>query len=354
MASHFRRRWTHGGPRHVLHFRPGECCFRRLAGAFIPPRRRRPRQRSHRPIAAERPFGNRQRGPDIPAAAWRPEAARNRDIEARNAVRRIFLYRDRGRFAAPGNWTCDIDNDSLEAITFTTTVTFPIDVPVATASFDIGLLNIILAKLVDAASVRLHIESSGDGSPRSFVSLSQDIADLLGLPSVTTFPVADQTDTVLHFDIIYRIVNLNSDPEYPIFYLQPDPLAIMFVLRFDTQSARLVAQNLPSPADVIVNSLDIEATIGFGSGVQIAVNAVAHVDFQNIDASDKLAGGIRDGINSQLQDNPAVAALLDKKALRSRIDSLFVQMMRLGKGAVIRGYSVNDGALTVTYFVPPP
>ena len=60
------------------------------------------------------------------------------------------------------------------------------------------------AKLVDAASVRLHIESSGNGSPRSFVSLSQDIADLLGLPSVTTFPVADQTDTVLHFDIIYR------------------------------------------------------------------------------------------------------------------------------------------------------
>jgi hypothetical protein len=256
--------------------------------------------------------------------------------------------------AAPGNWTCDIDNDSLEAITFTTAVTFPIDVPVATASFDIGLLNIILAKLVDAASVRLHIESSGDGSPRSFVSLSQDIADLLGLPSVTTFPVADQTDTVLHFDIIYRIVNLDSDPEYPTFYLQPDPLAIMLVLRFDTQSARLVAQNLPSPADVIVDSLDIEATIGFGSGVQIAVNAVAHVDFQNIDASEKLAGGIRDGINSQLQGNPAVAALLDKKALRSRIDSLFVQMMRLGKGAVIRGYSVNDGTLTVTYFVPPP
>jgi hypothetical protein len=186
------------------------------------------------------------------------------------------------------------------------------------------------------------------------VSLSQDVADLLGLPSVTTFPVADQTDTVLGFDVIYRIMNLDSDPEYPVLFLQSDPLAIIIVLRFDTQSARLIAQNLPSPADVIVESLSIEASIGFDSGVQVAVNALAHAVFNNIDASDKLAGGIRDGINKQLRENPSLAALLDKKQIRARIDSLFIQMMRLGKGAVIRGYTIADGALTATYFHPPP
>jgi hypothetical protein len=255
--------------------------------------------------------------------------------------------------AAPGDWTCEIDNDSLDSIAFTTVVAFPINVPLLTASIDIEFLNIVIAKLVEAASVQMHIESSGDGSSRSFVSLSQDIADLLGLPPVTAFPVADQPDTELGFDIIYRIMNLDSDPEYPVLFLQSDPLAIIIVLQFDTQSAKLIAQNLPSLADVIVESLSIVATIGFDSGVDVAVNASAHVVFENIDASAKLASGIRDGINKQLRDNPSVAALLDKKQIRARIDNLFIQMMRLGKGAVIRGYSVADGALTVTYFLPP-
>jgi hypothetical protein len=256
--------------------------------------------------------------------------------------------------AVPGDWLCEVSNDSLDPIAFTTVVAFPINVPLLTASIDIELLNIVIAKLVDAASVRIHIESSGDGSPRSSMLLSEDIADLLVLPSVTMFSVADQTDTVLGFDVVYRVLNLDSDPEYPVLFLQSDPLAIVIVLRFDTQSARLIAQNLPSSADVIVESLSIEATIGFDSGVQVAVNASAHAVFNNIDASDKLAGGIRDGINKQLRENPSLAALLDKKQIRARIDSLSIQMMRLGKGAVIRGYSVDDGALTATYFFPSP
>jgi len=61
--------------------------------------------------------------------------------------------------------------------------------------------------------------------------------------------------------------------------------------------------------------------------------------------------GVQDAINQQVQQNPAFAALLDKKQVRAQIDTLFIAMMRLGPQAQIQSYRIDGQTLTVTSFV---
>jgi len=252
--------------------------------------------------------------------------------------------------ATPGDWTCDVSNESLDPITFATDVTFPIDNPLATASVDIEFLNLVLAKVVDAATIQIHLESSSDGSSASRLSLSPDVAALLKLPILTQFNVADQKKTELGIDFVYRILNLDSDPKYPIVILWTDPLSLKVVIRFDTASARLVAQNLPAP-DINIELFNIEINVGFDGSFQPVCNAIAHLTFNNIDFSSDVISGVQDAINQQVQQNPAFAALLDKKQVRAQIDTLFIAMMRLGPQAQIQSYRIDGQTLTVTSFV---
>jgi hypothetical protein len=252
--------------------------------------------------------------------------------------------------AIPGEWTCEVSNQSLDPITFATDVTFPIANPLATASIDIGFLNLILAKVVDAAAIQIHLESSGDGSSASRLSLSPEIAALLKLPTLTTFNVSDQKKTELGIPFVYRILNLDSDPEYPVVLLWTDPVSLKVVIRFDTTSARLVAQNLPAP-DINIELFNIEINVGFDGSFQPVCNASAHLAFNNIDFSSDVITGVQDAINEQTQQNPALAVLRDKKQVRAQIDALFIAMLRLGQQAQIQSYGVDGSSLTVTYFV---
>jgi hypothetical protein len=150
---------------------------------------------------------------------------------------------------------------------------------------------------------------------------------------------------------VYRLLNLDSDPNYPIVFFSTAP-ELKVEMRFDTTSARLVAQNLPAP-DINIELFDIEITIGFDGSFQPVCNAIAHLAFNNIDFSSDVASGVQDAINQHLQGDPSFAALQDKKQVRAQIDSLFIAMMRLGSRAQIQGYSVDGQTLTVTYFLRP-
>jgi hypothetical protein len=92
----------------------------------------------------------------------------------------------------PGDWTCIVSNESVDPITFSTDVTFPIDIPLATASIDLDFLNLLLSKLFDAAAIKIHIESSDDGIPRTTFSVSLDVAALLKLPAYTQINIPNQ------------------------------------------------------------------------------------------------------------------------------------------------------------------
>lgn len=253
----------------------------------------------------------------------------------------------------PGDWTCIVSNESLDAITFSTDVTFPIDIPLATASIDIEFLNLVLSKVVDAAAIQIHIESSDDGIPRSHLSLSLDVAALSKLPAFSQFNIPNQEKTALGIPFVYRILNLDSDPAYPIVFFSTDP-ALKVEMRFDTTNAKLVAQNLPAP-DINIEFFNIEITISFDGSFQPVCNAIAHLAFDNIDFSSDVASGAQDAINPYIQQSPAFAPLRDKKQVRGLIDSLFIDMMRLGKPAQIQiqSYRVDGQTLTVTYFLRP-
>src|ERR1035438_4100575 len=123
--------------------------------------------------------------------------------------------------AASGNWSFTIGNESLETITFATDITFPTnDLLPSSATIDLAFLNLVLAKLADAASIQVHLQTSGDGSPASIVSLSNDMADFLSLPAFTRFNIPDGTK----YHIGFRLLGLDSDPEYPVVVFQPSPL----------------------------------------------------------------------------------------------------------------------------------
>jgi hypothetical protein len=121
-------------------------------------------------------------------------------------------------------------------------------------------------------------------------------------------------------------------------------------LRFDTVNARLVAQNLPAP-DINITLFNIEITVGFDGSFQPVCSAIAHLAFNNIDFSSDVINGVQDAINQQVQQNPALAVLRDKKSVRAQIDALFTSMLRLGPNSQIQGYNTDGQALTVTYFV---
>jgi hypothetical protein len=252
----------------------------------------------------------------------------------------------------PGDWTCEVSNESLDPITFTTDVTFPINIPLQTASIDVEFLNLVLAKVVDAAAVQIHLQSSSDGGTASRLSLSQDIAALVQLPTLTQFNIPDQTKSVLGIPFVYRILNLDSDPEYPIVFFSTDPLCLKVELRFDTVNAKLVAQNLPAP-DINISLFNIEITVGFDGSFTPVCSAIAHLAFNNIDFSSDVISGVQDAINQQVQQNPALGVLRDKKSVRAQIDRLFTSMFRLGQNVQIQGYNTDGQALTVTWFVRP-
>jgi hypothetical protein len=265
--------------------------------------------------------------------------------------------------AIPGDWTCEISNASNDRINFATVVTFPIANPLVTVSIDTEFLNIVLAKLVDNAAIQIHLESTGDGSAASRLSLSPDMAALLNLPTVYAFNIADQTKTIslgIDIDIVFRITNLDSDPEYPVVVLWTDPPpSLKVVVRFDTASAKMIAQNLPAELlvpDIDVELFNIEINVGFSGSFQAVctASATAHARVADVDVGSDVVSGVQDGINEQVRKNSALAALADPKQVKARIDNLFIQMMRLGPQAQIHNYRIDGQTLFVTYFQRTP
>src|SRR5271166_2648393 len=126
--------------------------------------------------------------------------------------------------ATPGDWECDVTNETDQIIEFSTNVTFPSSPdPVPTATMDLGFLNQVLATLVDAAAIQISLQGSSDGSPQSSVLLTQDMADLLGIPNFLAFNLPDKSVSVPGISFVVEVQNLNSDPGYPVLFLGGPP-----------------------------------------------------------------------------------------------------------------------------------
>ena len=245
--------------------------------------------------------------------------------------------------ATPGDWTAVVYNACVQPFTFTTDVTFPIANPVLHASVDIPFLNLIFAKFFDAASVKGHVESGNQGFQLSSVSLAQDIASLLHLPSFTTFAVPDFTVE----GIGYRIKNLDTDPNYPVAAITASPLALMVVISVDPASVVFEAVGpLPLPG-IDVRNISVEILVGFDGSVTPSCSADVH--WNNLDLSSDMSGAIVNGINGLIHGNSDYAATFSPQNLRGYIDLFFRSFMRLGPQAANLGYVVDGQTLQVSY-----
>ena len=256
--------------------------------------------------------------------------------------------------ATPGDWTAAVYNACVQPFTFTTDVTFPIANPVLHASVDIPFLNLIFAKVFDAASVKGHVESGNQGVQRSSVSLAQDIASLLHLPNFTTFAVPDFTVVE---GITYRIKNLDTDPNYPVAAITASPLALMVVIRVDPASVVFEAVGpLPLPGigplplpGIDVHNISVEILVGFDGSVTPSCSADVHLNLNNLDLSSYVSGKILDVINGLIHGNSDYAATFSPQNLRGYIDRFFRSFMRLGPQAANLGYVVDGQTLQVSY-----
>jgi hypothetical protein len=84
-----------------------------------------------------------------------------------------------------------IFNGSLISTVFTTEITSVSDLLLKTASLDIPFLNTVLSEAAATAAVRVHLESSSDGSAQSVASWSVAVANLIGGTIESRFNIKD-------------------------------------------------------------------------------------------------------------------------------------------------------------------
>ncbi len=265
--------------------------------------------------------------------------------------------------APTGNWTCRIFNGSLIGTVFTTEITSVSDLPLKTASFDLPFLNTVLSEAAATAAVRVHLESSSDGSAQSVASWSVAVADLVSGTIETRFNIKDPSKTLVNvdghtIDTTFHLLGLNSDPAYPVVALLSDPLSLVATLRFNTQGALLKANDFGVP-DINIDSFQIRATVSFDGTIVPECDVTAILRFNSTDVSGDVKSNVESAINAELNKRGATPALV-----RQALESFFVRLMRLNGMITVRnlpkfgqahiqGYSVFGNSLIVSYYQVP-
>ena len=109
--------------------------------------------------------------------------------------------------ALAGAWTCVLNNGADIPLKWQTSISGHVAAnappPVSTASFDVELLNAMVAEVVTAADFRVHLQSSADGSELSALSWSPG----LGFGSGYVFHIDDASKhiDIIDADIVWRI-----------------------------------------------------------------------------------------------------------------------------------------------------
>lgn len=271
-----------------------------------------------------------------------------------------------------GDWTCDVTNATEVDLTFDTVISYPSIVPLekADATFDVGLLNLLLAETIADAELRLHVESSGsEDDPRTVVSWSPVVANLLPAPfkgqGSHAFFLAD-TRIEHNFDIIgtvtaavVRVTGLDSDPDVPIRAVlsSSDQLPVVQVdLAFKTDTAQLAAIDSDLNLDVAqikiqVHSFTVHAELAFDGTIRATCETSAKLVFPPGALVGEL--DISGLFKSKVDDALAGAASgVDRQSLRQAIDAFYIGLMRLGSESTVRAYTIAGETLTVSYVYP--
>jgi len=115
--------------------------------------------------------------------------------------------------AIPGLWTCEVRNWTDDSGTWHTTIFGSIapEPPeqLATVSFDVELLNLMLATVVNAANLQVHLESSEDGSELCHAQWSKAVSKKLGQDGYR-FNLPPQSSEAYGIDWTFAIPGIDS------------------------------------------------------------------------------------------------------------------------------------------------
>ena len=275
--------------------------------------------------------------------------------------------------APTGDWTCAVRNWADADISFSTTISYLSNVALEhrSASFDIELLNLILAEAIADSGLGWHLQSSADASDQeSSVSWSAGVAGTLpgslrGLTSysfqIPDFAAGQQDIGIGTFTtIVFRLLDLDSDPTAPVmvFLTADNGVPTLEVdLAFSTQNAKVVAVD----SDVDLDKLDVELDLNsfhvrlqgrfdgtISAATETTATARALDSLVTADVSALVNGKIQDKIDEHVHLDPGLA--------RGYLDQFFVLLLRLGAQASIQQYRIDGAALFADYTVPlvPP
>lgn len=286
------------------------------------------------------------------------------------AVLEVTYAATQADLAIAGNWLCRVTNATEVDVVFNTVISYPSTIPLLqkTATFDVALLNLLIAEAVAASGLDFHIQSSADASEaESSISWSTNVGD--SLPgdwkgqTAYWFQLPDdriEGDVVIGTAtwLVLRVVNFDSDPDAPVqaFITSSDGVPVLqLALTLNPAGAKIIGVD----SDVDLDKLGIEADIHnptiaaqvdfYGSGLSATVDLSASVTAAGvpIPLGDYVKNQIQDKVNGKL-------AGLSATQLRQYVDSFFVNLMRLGSQATIERYQIdaNNQTLTVSYSVP--
>ncbi len=247
---------------------------------------------------------------------------------------------------APGDWIAAVVNTCRNPYVFSTQVSFPNLRRVHSATVDLAFLNLILAKLFDAAAIRGHIETHPN-LELSSVSLKPDVAALFHLPPWKTFNIPD----IAKFGAVCRIKRLDTDPDSPTAHFSASPPALNASVRIAPSSAQFESRGTVPLPNIEVRRIDVSISVGLDGSVRPSCDADVHIDLLDWDLSGDVRDRVLDGINKVLRD-PQYAATFGPAALRGYIDKFFRLFMRLDDRATDLSYIADGQTLRVEYTLP--
>jgi len=273
--------------------------------------------------------------------------------------------------APAGDWTCVVRNWADADIRFDTAISYLGNVALEhrTASFDVELLNLILAEAIADSGLSWHLQSSPEASDQeSSVSWSAAAAatlpgDLRGLTS-SSFYVPDlRLDSSFGLGtftwIVFRLLDLDSAPTAPVMaFLTADNGVPMLEVdvSFNTQNAKLVAVDSDADLDkldvvVSLDSFRIRLQGRFDGSISATTDTAATFRSAGLNIAD-----VSSLVNGNVQDKIDAYVHLDPGLARGYLDQFFVLLMRLGAQATIQDYQIVGDALVVDYTAPllPP
>jgi hypothetical protein len=274
----------------------------------------------------------------------------------------------------PGNWTCEVANATDVDQVFDTEISYPSSTPAPqvvnkTATFDVGLLNLIIAEAVTDSGLSWHLESSAsDADPESFVAWSPAVADTL--PGAWRgqiyypFRIADYRKDS-DFDVgtvnwvVVRIVNFDADPTSPVsvaLTASGGAAQLAINVTFQADTAKLVVIDSDVDLDKVdlevdINSLVVSVIVGFDGSLSATADAVLTLLVAGVEAAD-----LSQGMSVTMQDalNNGWITNLQTELVQAYLNKFFVSLMRLGPQAEIQSYESDGVTLTVNYTVPAP